>query len=359
MPRRNLPARLLAAMACWSLVAAGACRTAAPSSAAPAASAAGAPAASTTGQAAPTAAAAPAPPTQPVALRPLKIQVPNKGAAFTFLYVAKDLGIFQQHGFDADLISMSSSVASAALQANELDFMAAIGTATRSALRGLPIRLVYVESTGPDQVLLGAKDLSSVQQLRGRTIAAYGPANNVNAMIVELLRADGLAPGDYELLNVGDGGPRAAALMAGQASGTLLDNSNALPLKREGYPVLDRVAGKLGIIYIGLAANTGALQSDRARLGEALRASVEAAELTHTQRERVLPIMQQEFDLSPDDVGEVYDGLRPGWTADGRPSADTLKFEFEMDQRELELPEPIRPEQVLDFSLLDEVQARR
>jgi len=336
------------------------CQAPGAGSAAPPAASAAAPAAPSAQPSSPEAASAsPAPPTQPAALRPLKIQVPNKGAAFTFLYVAKDLGIFQQHGFDPDIVAMSSSVASAALQANELDFMAAIGTATRSALRGLPIRLVYVESTGPDHVLLGAKGLTSVQQLRGKTIAAYGPANNVNAMIVELLRTEGLAPGDYELLNVGDGGPRAAALVAGQAAATLLDNSNALPLKREGYPVLDRVAGKLGILFIGLAANSSALQTDRARLSDALRAAVEAAELTHAQRERVLPVMQQEFDLSPDDAAEVYDGLRPGWTADGRPSADTLKFEFEMDQRELELPEPIRPEQVFDFTLLDEVRPRR
>jgi hypothetical protein len=70
-------------------------------------------------------------------------------------------------------------------------------------------------------------------------------------------------------------------------------------------------------------------------------------------------MMRQEFDLSPADAAEVYDGLRAGWTSDGRPSVETLKFEFDMDQRELELPEPIRPEQVFDFSLLDEIRAHR
>src|SRR4051812_23231293 len=302
------PTSAVAIASCLMLFVAGACADRAPSgtSVAPGAAAPvqpplSAPATSTATQAAGRLAEA-TPLAPPAALRPLKVQVPNKGAAFTWLYVGKDLGIFQQHGFDAEIVAMSSSVASAALQANELDFMAAIGTATRSALRGLPIRLVYVESTGPDHVLLGAKGLSSVQQLRGKPVAAYGPANNVNAMIVELLRGEGLAPGDYELLNFGDGGPRAAALATGQAAATLLDNSNALPLKREGYPVLDRVAGKLGILFVGLAANTGALQTDRAHLGEALRAAVEAAELTHAQRERVLPIMEQEFDLSPEDA---------------------------------------------------------
>lgn len=175
-----------------------------------------------------------APTAQRRPLKPLKIQISAKSPMFSYLYLGRNLGLFEEHGFDVELIAMPAATASAALQANELDFMAAIGTATRTALRGLPLRVVFVESTGPDFVLVGAQALTGVDQLRGKIVAGAGPANNVNAMTTELLRASGITPSDYQIVNVGDNGPRAAALTQGIASAALLDIPTALPLLREG-----------------------------------------------------------------------------------------------------------------------------
>ena len=257
--------RLLALAACVVVLAAGACQPSGASAPAPAASkppAAGSADSSarpeSQGAGASSAAAAP----QPAPLKPLKIQVSTKSAAFAFLYVTKVLGLFEQHGLDAELVIMSGSVGIAALQANELDFMAAVGSATRAAVRGLPLRVVYVEATGPDQVLVGSK------------------------------------------------------------------------------------------------ANRSALQTKRDQLRAGLQPVVAGSEALRTQRDRVLPIIAREYELSLEDAAEVYTGLQAGWTTDGKPSAAAVRFEFEMDQREMELAEPIRPEQVFDFSLLDEVRAR-
>ena len=47
-----------------------------------------------------------------------------------------------------------------------------------------------------------------------------------------------------------------------------------------------------------------------------------------------------------------------GWALDGRPTAGSVKFEFELAQREMGLKELPKPEQVYDFSLLEEVGKR-
>jgi ABC-type nitrate/sulfonate/bicarbonate transport system substrate-binding protein len=322
----------------------------------PAAASGAATAVPATGPSAPASAPAAA---QPRPLKPLKIQVSSQSAAFAWLYVTKGVGLFEQYGFDADILSMSGTVGIAALQANELDFMAAAGSATRAAIRGLPIRLVYVEATGPDQLLVGAKGVTSVEQLRGKVITGTGPVGNVNALITELLRLHGIAPGSYELLTAGDAAARAASIMTGVAAGTMLGIADVPPLKREGYQILDQVSGKIGMIWSGLGANTVALQNNRDHLREALRAILAGREVMQTQRERVLPIIAAEYELSLEDAEDVYRGLIPGRTADGKPDEAAVRFEFEMDQREMELSEPIRPEQVFDFSLLDEARARR
>ncbi len=51
----------------------------------------------------------------------------------------------------------------------------------------------------------------------------------------------------------------------------------------------------------------------------------------------------------------AYANVHAGWALDGRPTAGSQKFEFEQAQRDMRLKEPPKPEQVYDFSLLDEL----
>jgi ABC-type nitrate/sulfonate/bicarbonate transport system substrate-binding protein len=333
----------------------------APATARPAAPAPDAPSAPPASAASgPSAAAPPAPAAAPRPLQPLKIVVPSKTVTISHLAVGQRAGIFEQHGFNAQVTVIASATAAiAALQAGEIDFYTASNSATKAALRGVPIRVVTVSLNRSDFQLLGAKGLTDVEQLRGKVVAGYGPETFVNTAIIEVLRRRGLEPGQYEILSAGDGPGRAAALVNGLAAATILDNSGALPLQKEGYPVLLRVGEHLELPQTGLAASIAALQGRRDFLREAMRAVIDALTVTRTQKERVVPIMADEFALSPEDAAQVYDILQPGWAADGRPTPAAMQLEFELDQRDLELAEPIRPDQVYDFSLLQELAGER
>jgi len=59
--------------------------------------------------------------------------------------------------------------------------------------------------------------------------------------------------------------------------------------------------------------------------------------------------------LAYEDVSYIYDNVHSGWALDGRPTPGSQKFEFDLAQKEMGLKEPPRPEQVYDFSLLDEI----
>ena len=66
----------------------------------------------------------------------------------------------------------------------------------------------------------------------------------------------------------------------------------------------------------------------------------------------------KQFALSQDDVRLVYDIVHKGWALDGRPTTGSQNFEFALAQREMGLKEAPKPEQVSDFSILDEVSKR-
>jgi NitT/TauT family transport system substrate-binding protein len=289
------------------------------------------------------------------ALQPLKVAVPNKGTAFSYLYVGKDLGIFAQRGLDLQILQVSPANAAVALQSGELDFAATVGSATRAALRGLPVRVVLVGLNETDFVLLGAMGTSSLEDVRGKSVSTDAPQTTSYNVAVEILRRHGLPPDSYTTVTASDDSGRAAAIASGLAAASIVEASSALPLRKQGYPLL-ATAEDLQLPFVGLAAGQAALQSRRDVLRLGVQAALDTLEVMHDDRARVVPVLAQEFALSEQDAGDIYDELQPAWALDGRPSAAALDFELSSDQRDMNLGARPTPDQAYDFSLLDELQ---
>ena len=66
----------------------------------------------------------------------------------------------------------------------------------------------------------------------------------------------------------------------------------------------------------------------------------------------------KQFALSQEDATLIQDIVHKGSALDGRPTAGSMKFEFDLAQREMGLKEPPKPEQVSDFSILDELSRK-
>jgi hypothetical protein len=65
--------------------------------------------------------------------------------------------------------------------------------------------------------------------------------------------------------------------------------------------------------------------------------------------------MVKEFGYEADDAAQIYDGLKPGWATDGKPTEAAVQFEFQTDQAALNLKTPINRDQIYDFSILNEL----
>ena len=100
------------------------------------------------------------------------------------------------------------------------------------------------------------------------------------------------------------------------------------------------------------------LQNKRELFRTVIQATLECIRITATQKERVLPVLMKQLSLSQEDAGAIYDAVHTAWALDGRPTPAATKFEFDIDQRDMGLKEPHRPEQVYDFSLLEELTNR-
>jgi NitT/TauT family transport system substrate-binding protein len=307
-----------------------------------------------------TAAAVPAsaPAATPAPLVSVHLAQPNLAPSSTHLYVGQALGIFEKHGLAPELSVLGNAPAAlAGLQAGEVEFYTGVGTAARGALRGLPIRVVLVANDRSDWQLMGAKGIRSVDDLRGKIVGGYGPQTSVSTVLVELLRRRGLEPDAYVLRDVGVA--RAAALANDQVAGTLLNSSEWIPLMKEGYPALAYAGAEVEMPQTGLSTSTALLQDRRDFVQRVAAAVLESIAAASSQKDVTVAVMAQTFSVSPEDAAMVYDLLQEGWRRSGQPSPAALQFDEEIDQRDLQLPEPVRPEQIYDFSLVEGLTAGR
>jgi ABC-type nitrate/sulfonate/bicarbonate transport system substrate-binding protein len=285
-------------------------------------------------------------------LRPLNIALANHSVTMTGIYVGKQLGIFESYGFDARVLVLEPRAAIAAMLTGDLEFYTAIGSTARAALRGVPVRVGLVALNRPDFMLVASKEISNIEQLRGKVIGGYVAQGTVNVVLAELLRRKGLRPEDYKVVNAGTA--RAAALASGNVPAALVNSVETVRLMKQGFHVLARAADELEIPQSGLGFSVASLQTKRDVLRPGVQAVLEAIRVIVTQKDKTVAVLMKQLALTQEEAGYVYDGMKSGWALDGKPTPAAMKLEFELDQRDMGLKEPPRPEQVYDFSLLEE-----
>ena len=286
-------------------------------------------------------------------LRPLHIALANHSVTMTAIYVAKHLGIFEHYGYDARVLVLEPRAAIAAMLAGDLDFYTAIGSTARAALRGAPIRVGLVALNRPDFVLVATKDIASIEQLKGKTIGGYTPQGTVNVVLNEMMRRKGFKPDDYKVVNAGTA--RAAALSSGAVQVAMLNSVETVRMVKQGFHVLAKAADELEIPQSGLGMSVASMQSKREFLRPAVQSVVESIRIIATQKEKTVSVLVKQLALNQEEAGYVYDAIHKGWALDGKPTAGALKLELELDQRDMGLKDLPKPQQIYDFSLLDEL----
>ena len=82
---------------------------------------------------------------------------------------------------------------------------------------------------------------------------------------------------------------------------------------------------------------------------------LDAIRVITTQKDKTVPVLMKQLALSQDEAAYVYDSMLKGWAKDDKTTPGSMKLEFELDQRDMGLKELPKPEQIYDFSLLDEL----
>jgi ABC-type nitrate/sulfonate/bicarbonate transport system substrate-binding protein len=338
--------------AAWALLLAGALGACASPAAAPAKSPAAAPSAAPAASAPQAPSAAPASPaaaapTAPPAPMRVTMASPSPGVIFLPYYLGQAKGLYAAEGVDADLSVLTANTGIAALLAGELDFSTAAGSAERAAAEGAPVRVVMglIDQSMID--LHVAKEIDSVQDLKGKAVAITSIIGTPAQIGRRMVQAAGLNPdGDVDWLQTQTTPNAFSALAAGGVAAALIDPPLTAMAESQGYRAIAHGRDYIRSTQGGLATTQQRIQEQPDKLARTLRGTLRSIAYTLDQEQDVVEYISKNYDLDPDTARRTYNALAEGIVRNGLTALGIIEGELQL------AGETATGDQVVDYSPL-------
>lgn len=148
--------------------------------------------------------------------------------------IADQLGVTES-GAEVSYLTEDSAVV-AGLQNGDFDIGNIDMTAAIKAIQGgVPLKIVYVAQNLPEFVMVSQADITSLDQLAGRTVAYHGPGSLTEIVQRELVRqSDPALEDQIEWTVLPESPNRAAAMLAGRIDATSLEYLDVVAIQKEG-----------------------------------------------------------------------------------------------------------------------------
>jgi NitT/TauT family transport system substrate-binding protein len=154
------------------------------------------------------------------------------------LWIAKDAGLFEKYGLNVNLVVIAAGTAAiGALASGDVEILGAPGSTTMvSAARGMPFAIIG--TFGPAAWKLAAHPaITSVQELRGKTIGISRPGTTIEFATRRALVKLGFTPGkDVNILATGlaESNKRVMVMLQGKIDATLVSPDNLFEAEQKG-----------------------------------------------------------------------------------------------------------------------------
>jgi ABC-type nitrate/sulfonate/bicarbonate transport system substrate-binding protein len=305
--------------------------------------------------------AAPAVPAAPP-LERVVVAYASATAGFAAPRMAKDAGLFQKYGLDAEIVYVPSGPTMIqSLIAGEIHFgeLAAPSSMNAYVEGGDVIWITNARST-PLFFLVAQPDVERIEDLRGRPVGVTRIGTTTHTFMKLVLRSAGMDPErDVQIVQTGGVPETAGALVSGRISAALHTPPTHLAVVQEGMRVLMDLS-KSGIVwpFAGSATRRSALAANPDRARKYLMAYSEAVYLLRTDRERGMAAMAKVTETSDPAAAEAaWDTFGPEFHFPPYPQREAMEVVIReelgpVNPRAYDVP----PEDFYDDRLLRELE---
>ncbi len=250
----------------------------------------------------------------------IRIAIATSSLAFLVPFVAKDRGFYLKHGSEVELIQMRPNISVAALLSGEIEYIELIGSAIRSAARGLPIRAISTGIKSPFFSIIAQNKYKSIKDLKGAIIGltSIGGTNHISTRIT--LRQFGLDPEkDVKLIAIGDEKImyRRFQSRPRRRSRTRAAVFGAVEARRFSYSRPDRrnTSPFLSPAWVRRSSES---KTTARRVKRVLKAEIEALRFIQSNAAGTAEVIRKRFSMDEKLARESYDVVVDAFSRDGR-----------------------------------------
>ncbi len=206
--------------------------------------------------------------------------------------VAQDFGFFAAESLEVKTVFIRGGpTAMAALVGGGVDYTFVAGVAAvRAIAQNAPMLIISGMQPYMDYTLIGAKGLSTVNDLRGKVVGVTGPGGIAEFAAVEGLAKKGMVRDrDYKILyGVGNSPARAQALESGKIQASPFSFLERLELEKKGFPTIFDIGEAIpGFPFVVIASGKRKIDNDPDGIVALLRAINRGLEFLNKNREKV------------------------------------------------------------------------
>src|ERR1043166_8958762 len=235
--------------------------------------------------------------------------------------IALARGFFKAQGLQVEPILIRGGPAAiAALTSGEVDY-ASIGGAQavfRGKARGLDLTIIGCISSTTNYILLGNKQIRTVEDLKGKTIGITGAGTYSEFAVRTFLKKNNIDPNkDVMLRAIGGTALRAAAIQKGAIAAAPFSTEDAVRLIRSGYSVISNMNESLGIPQNIIVTRNEVLDRYPETSKRMLKAFIQGIQIAKfNKREAIKAGYDAGLQGDPEIVSAAWDLYSPGLTPD-------------------------------------------
>ena len=285
----------------------------------------------------------------------VRVVVATSSMAFLVPFIAKDRGFYLKNGAEVEIIQMRPNIAVAALLSGEIDYIELIGSAIRSAARGLPVRAISTSIKSPFFSIIAQNKFKSLKELKGATIGitSIGGTNHISTRLT--LKQFGIDPEkDVKLIAIGDEKLMYDAFKIGRTEAVVLAPPYSIQLKREGFPILANTAQYVTIPFSGLGTTLDRIKNNRAQIKKLLKGEIEGLRYLRDNPAGTVEVIRKRFSMDDKTARESYDVVVDAFSRDGRVPLDGVDILLQIEKDQKLIPPTVTPQMVVDTTLIEE-----
>ena len=287
----------------------------------------------------------------------IRIGIPGPAAQFVTFSLAQKKGFFKEEGLEAEIIQMRGNVPMAALLNGDIDYYTVVGSGIRSALRGLPLKVVACYVPGLPLMLIARPEFKSIKELKGKSIGvgAYGATTDVIARMI--FKHFGLDPDkDVKFIAGGEGPTRLNAMNQGLFAATVTSAPGDSQGAKMGFHVLVRAFELFSYPNSGILAHVKNIKEKPDEVKRVIKAGIKANRYIRQNREGTAQVLSEWLKIDNETAVATYDSIAKAFNDDGSLPETGLRILIDEAKRDSKITRDVGFNEVADLSILLEAQ---